>query len=90
MTDAELLEAALASDDISDEAREAFEDMQAKCRPLSPKQRAWLEAAIEGHRYEAPDEEPPKPASAYPRGKEVELPPVLRNLPLKPPGRRAS
>lgn len=87
MTDLELLQEALDRDDLNEDARSRFLDMVDKLdeHPLSPKQRAWLEASVAGERYEP--EDAPVPASAFPRGKEVPAPPVLQNLPLKPPTR---
>jgi hypothetical protein len=84
---AELLEAVLERDDLSDYARSAFEDMQRQERSLSPKQRAWAEAALKGERYEPePEYENMVSRGLVPRGKEVEI--LVKDRPLKPPGRK--
>jgi hypothetical protein len=84
---AELLEAVLERDDLSDYARNAFEDMQRQARSLSPKQRAWAEAAFKGERYEPESEyENMVSRGLVERGKEVEL--MVKARPLKPPGRK--
>jgi len=89
-SDLELIEEALDCDYLTDRQAEIVADMADKLEryQLRPKQRALLESFISREPYEAPDETP-LPASAYPRGREVPVPPALRNLPLRPPGRRA-
>jgi hypothetical protein len=84
---AELLEAVLEREDLSDYARSAFEDMQRQERSLSPKQRAWAEAALKGERYEAePEYKNMVSRGLVTPGKEVEL--MVKDKPLKPPGRK--
>jgi hypothetical protein len=89
MTDLELLEEAESCGRLSDAQLEIVDDMSVKLerKPLTPAQRAFVQAMIDGVRYEKP-EETPLPASAYPRGREVPDPPALAHRPLKPPGRR--
>lgn len=71
------------------EAEEAFADMLKRGKPLTPKQRAWAGGLSEGKFVEAaPEYKNLFSSGLVPRGKEVELPPVLRNLQMKPPGRR--
>jgi hypothetical protein len=89
--DAELIDAVLERDDLSDAARTAFEDMLGKLAgrgyALSAKQRAWVLCAARGERYEPAEEyENAFSAGRVPRGREVEL--LVRDKPLKPPGRR--
>lgn len=66
----------------------AFRSMLARRRPLTPKQRAWVEGIAEG-RYVEPEPEYQNLVSSglAPRGREVETPAVLLNLPKRPPGR---
>jgi hypothetical protein len=89
--DEDLLHRVLEEAEISDAARAAFEDMQQKLVrfPLTPKQRAWAEAVLRGDRYEGEDECLNLWSSGkVPKGRDVPTPPVLQNLPLKPPGRK--
>jgi hypothetical protein len=87
--DAELLEAALEREDLSFDVRERFESMAAELArrgPLSEKQRAWVTAATQGGRYEAPVEyENLVSSGRVPRGREVAS--MVRGRALKPPGR---
>lgn len=75
---------------LSQGEAEAFSDMRRKLNTerneLSAKQRAWVLRVCErvGVNPVRPDDRKP-----VPRGNEVELAPVLRSLPLKPPTRRA-
>lgn len=91
-TDGKLLRDAIAKPTLSEETREAFQDMLEKLdanhRELSEKQRAWVKSAL-GDDLE-PEYENLVSAGKVPRGKEVETIPALRreNLPLKPPGRK--
>lgn len=86
-SDVLVLEAAMEHESTSDVARKAFEDMLQKGRPLTDAQRAWATAASRGERYE-PEEKYLNMVSAgtVPRGREVEL--MVRDKPLRPPGRR--
>jgi len=87
MTDLALLD--LLTKEPRDEAIsqvevEAFQDMKQEMLAgrsafLSKRQRAWVE--------EAAKRVVPIPASDVPRGKEVETPEVLKNLPKAPPKR---
>lgn len=82
---------AAASEAERDAAADAFRRMRAGRCKLTPKQRAWAEGVIAGKFVEAePEYENLVSSGRVPRGREVEAPPVLRNLPLKPPGRRPS
>lgn len=85
------LQQALEKKELADEHREAFEDMlekmTEKARELSPKQRAYVRSVL------GDDVEDDKPIVLFssgkiPVGNPVETPAVLRNLPLKPPGRK--
>lgn len=72
--------------ELTEKEHEAFTDMHERLtagvwRLLTRDQRSWAEDACK--RYDVATE-PPKPV---PRGREVEPPDVLRNLPKKPPGR---
>lgn len=86
-----LVSAALdtAKDAENVEAEEAFASMLKRNKPLTDKQRAWAEGMSEGKFVEAaPEYRNLFSSGLVPRGNEVELPPVLRNLQMKPPGRR--
>jgi len=80
------------SEEIGPRATIAFGAMQADLqsgdwRELTPKQRAWLNDVAD----KLDIVEPAKnlmSSGKVPRGKEVELPPALTRLPLKPPGHR--
>jgi hypothetical protein len=87
MTDLDLLDEAEDSGKLSERQLEIIDDLrdQLARRPLTQNQRSFVEAMIAGQRYER--EEAPIPASAFPRGREVPTPEVLRNLPKRPPGR---
>jgi hypothetical protein len=83
MTDKAIV-ALLLKEELSEGARIAFLEMnswlaQGEGRGLSIKQREWVESALLEYM--------PLNASDVPRGKEVETPAVLKNLPLKPPKR---
>lgn len=81
------LDAAKDVEDPEDEA--AFAAMLKRNKPLTDKQRAWAEGQAEGRFVEvAPSYVNLFSSGRVPLGNHVELPPVLRNLPLKPPGRR--
>ena len=84
-SDVLVLEAAMEHESTSDVA--AFEDMLQNGRPLTDAQRAWATAASRGERYE-PEEKYLNMVSAgtVPRGREVEL--MVRDKPLRPPGKR--
>lgn len=81
MSDRDLLNTVLeaALEDISDAEMAAFADMLAKGQSLSQKQRAWAESAAR--------RVIPVSSGDVPRGRPVETPAVLRNLPKAPPGR---
>ncbi len=84
MTDKAIINS-LLKEDLADGARKAFEEMKTwldrgEGRGLSVKQREWVESALLEHT--------PIAAADVPRGREVQAPEVLRNLPLKPPPRR--
>lgn len=99
--DLEMLDAILLADDkfdgegdqpLRDVERRAFTDMAAWLkfnprRELSEKQRSWI-----GKTYErvigTPYYENLVSTGKAPRGREVETPVVLQNLPKKPPGRK--
>lgn len=80
------------SEEIGAHATNAFgvmlTDLQSgDWRELTPKQRAWLNNVAD----KLDIVEPAKnlmSGGTVPRGKEVDLPPVLTRLPLKPPGHR--
>lgn len=83
MSDRDLLTAIL-KEDLSPGTRKAFSEMlawidQGEGRGLSKRQREWVEDALR--------EETPIEAVDVPRGREVETPDVLKNLPKKPPHR---
>jgi hypothetical protein len=89
--DRALLKQVLGKGDILEDNRDAFEDMLLKLdekeRELSPKQRAYVKNILGD---DAEDDEPRVLFSSgkIPLGKPVETPAVLKNLPLKPPGRK--
>lgn len=77
-------------DEYAENARAAFSEMLSflegdAFRVLTPKQKKWVEGELE--RRGIPLEKP-KSAAEIPLGDPVELAPVLRNLPKKPPGRK--
>jgi len=83
------------ADELSETEAEAFADMRADLvaygtldgrYQLSDKQRAWLRVVHE--RVAAPQYENLVSSGRVPRGREVETPDVLKNLPKKPPPRR--
>jgi len=85
--------------EISDNEREAFEDMlfQVEKRPLSPKQRYWVNSVLERFDGTEPiggledDGTPPEQRFTdgdIPRGKDVE--PMWKDKPLKPPMKKTS
>ena len=87
MTDRAIVVLLLREESLSDGARKAFSEMLAwldrgEGRGLSVKQREWVESALL--------EYTPIAAADVPRGREVETPAVLKNLPTKPPRRNAS
>jgi hypothetical protein len=67
----------------------AFEGMITRDRPLSDKQRAWMNAIYE-QLFDEPEYENLASSGKLCRGREVPTPAILRreNLPLKPPRRR--
>lgn len=88
----ELVEADVADDvefgtfeALSEGEHDAFADMLGRGFALTEKQRAWARNVCErvGINPVPPEDRPP-----VPRGREVELAPVLRNLPKRPPGRK--
>jgi len=90
--DAELVGAVLEREDLEPDARERFTDMLVfleRHGPLSPKQREWATAVLEGRRYEAPVEYANLISSGRaPRGREVAM--LVKDHPLKPPRRPVS
>lgn len=72
---------------LREEEAEAFTDMlkRVEQRPLTHKQRAWVESACDRLSI---NKTPLSQRKPVPRGREVPLADVLRKLPLKPPGRR--
>ena len=71
---------------------EAFERMRrtiARGGRLSPSQESWIEG-VYAKLFDEPTYRNEWSAGAIPRGKEVPTPAVLQNLPLRPPGRKAT
>jgi hypothetical protein len=88
--DQELLGAVLEREDLSDNRRVIFEDMLHRLerygRPLTDKQRAFVQAALKGEKYNAePEYENTWSAGKVPEGRKVATPAVLQNLPKRPP-----
>lgn len=83
-------EGSARDDGLETEEREAFEDMLAQLeagrRVLSDLQFQWASS----RHQQLLCGDPAKRNASVPRGKEVERPAVLRNLPKAPPGRRVS
>lgn len=78
-----------AEDGLATNEVEAFADMQRRLedegqKVLTEKQRAWVARRFE----ELGLEDPAVLNARVPRGREVEAPAVLRDLPKRPPGRR--
>ena len=67
---------------------EAFGDMLARGRELSDNQRSWVWLVHERIGGD-PEYENLIGSSKAPRGREVPAPPVLQNLPKKPPRKRS-
>lgn len=69
---------------------DAFSDMHARLerggRDLTDRQAAWVRGVYENVTG-TPQYENAWSAGKVPRGREVETPPVLQHLPLKPPSR---
>lgn len=95
MNDEERLDAILAwcdqnPDDVEAKRvpEEAMRDIadKAKRRPLSPKQSEWVGSIYE-RLFDTPKYENLVSSGRVPRGREVPTPPVLQNLPKRPPGR---
>jgi len=82
--DADLLRRAIAGK-LSDEQREAFEDMLEKMgdRGLTEKQRSWVKGVLDEPEYENLVS-----SGKVPRGKDIPTPAVLQNLPKRPPTRK--
>ncbi len=87
MTDRALLDWLIAADHDSDVTPAEFDAFTSMRRGLSvvfarltSAQRRWAEDVVRRAM--------PFSAADAPRGREVETPAVLKNLPLKPPGRR--
>lgn len=71
---------------LTDEQREIFEDMLDKIGStgkLSEKQRTWAKSIVDEPEYENLVS-----SGKVPRGREVPTPPVLQNLPKRPPPRK--
>lgn len=90
LSDGQLLADILEHEEITESEREAFSDMAAgllEGRVLSRRsggQREWVERV---HARLVPAYENLVSRGLVPRGREVPTPEVLKNLPLKPPGR---
>jgi hypothetical protein len=69
---------------------ERLEDEERHFDGLSAKQRKWVDDAAHRLEIEDPEDDPAKRNADVPRGREVEKPAVLRNLPKAPPGRKGS
>jgi len=85
LDDVELLEKVLAEEEVTGEARVAFAKRAAEIRSgarrcLSKRERAWAEDTLKKYM--------PIRAADVPKGRPVETPAVLQNLPKKPPQRR--
>ena len=85
--DIRMLNELLENSELREEEREAFLSMKEaldRYHQLTDKQRAWAKL-----RHEAlhPQYENLVSRGMVPRGREVETPSVLRNLPKRPPGR---
>jgi hypothetical protein len=82
LADRALVDKLLADDELTDQEREAFQRWrdQGWDLRLTRQQRTWAE--------EVALRLMPIPADVVPRGREVETPEVLRNLPKRPPPRR--
>jgi len=96
---AEVIETGLGPDEpswfegLSESEHEAFEDMLTRLESdprdqleLSEKQRAWVYRRAD--ELDVIVESPAERNKDVPKGREVELSPVLQNRPKKPPGRR--
>lgn len=86
--DVELLRTVLANR-LEDEQHEAFSSMleelvEGRRERLSGKQRSWVRDVLEEH---IPQYENLVSSGKVPRGREVETPPALRNLPKRPPSK---
>jgi hypothetical protein len=66
-----------------------FEEMLSRGFGLSPKQRAWAKGLLERFAEKDPTYENLVSRGMVLRGREVETPAVLKNLPKKPPVRRS-
>jgi hypothetical protein len=91
-TDAHMLEKliAWANENDPDGERlsiEPFRQMLDRDRPLSLKQVAWLKDVYDKF-CDVPQYENLVSSGKVPRGREIELPEVLKKLPMKPPQRR--
>ncbi len=92
--DARILREVLTAFEVLDEddrhydirARVAFDFMLSRGRELSEKQRAWV-LGVHERLCGTPHYENSWSAGQVPRGREVETPSVLRQLPKRPPGR---
>ena len=75
------------SHELTEGESEAFQDMLDRVRRggrMSLKQKQWAQKTLEKFQ---PTYENLVSSGQVPRGKEVPLPEVLRNLPMRPPGR---
>jgi hypothetical protein len=86
--DRQLLGRVLAQE-LTGEQREAFADMLAglvegRRSQLSANQRGWARGVLDAH---APEYENLVSSGRVPRGREVEVPAALRDLPKRPPSR---
>lgn len=91
MKDVHLLQRLLTDCQLSDREIEAFAEMrdyvsQDSARALSKKQRDWAKAVYDRHN---PVYENLVSSGKVPNRSSVPTPEVLKNLPLRPPGRSA-
>lgn len=80
------------AEEITEAEREAFTEMLAMLdagrRTLSERQRSWVREVGKRAGADVDNVMERWKRGEIPRGREVETPAVLRNLPMKPPGRR--
>lgn len=94
--DVDMLEKLLATDGLGDEEGAVFEDMLGRLRrrgddaELTGKQRQWVRDVFVRLGLDAGEVLNLWSEGKVPMGKPVEAAPVLRVLPKRPPGRRAS
>ncbi len=74
-------------DERTDVPYRAFKDMLDRGAALSDKQRAWVRS-VHARLFDETTYENLVSSGRVPRGREVETPAILRDLPKKPPPRR--